>query len=210
MDAVTTITVPGRGAVDLAADIAGATFVVEATRPTAAAARASAAAAASAVLDALVRAGVATSDLCTSGLDVQAAWDHEGNRPVRSGFTVTHRIAATVRDLDAVGRVVDAGLEAGATGLDGVEFRVAEVDGPAREARTRAVLDARRRAETIAEAAGRRLGALRSIVEGAEAGLPGPRRESRLMAMAAADVETPVLPGRIEVSVRVVGEWALD
>lgn len=210
MDAVTTITVPGRGAVESAADIAGATFVVEATRPTAADARATAASAATAVLDALVGTGVARADLRTSGLDVQAAWDHETGRPIRRGFTVTHRIAATIRDLEAVGRVVDAGLGAGATGLDGVEFRIADADGPTREARALAVRDARARAETIAAATGGTLGRLRSIVEGGDPGGPGPLREMRMMAMAAADVETPVMPGRIEVSVRVVAEWTLE
>lgn len=210
MDAAATVTVPGRGVVQAAADIAGATFVVDATRPTAADARAVAASVATAVIDALVGAGVARADLRTSGLDVQAAWDHEAGRSVRRGFTVTHRIAATVRDLEAVGRVVDAGLGAGATGLDGVEFRLEDADGATREARARAVRDARDRAETIAAAAGRTLGPLRSIVEGDRAGGPGPLREMKLLAATAGDVETPVMPGQVEVSVGIVAEWTLD
>lgn len=208
MDTTPIVIVPGFGCVERAADIAGATFTVEVTRPLAADARAAAAEDAEAVLAALGEAGVARVDLRTAGLDVQPAWDHEGNRPVRRGFTVTHRIAATVRDLEAVGRVVDAGLASGATGLDGVEFRLGDEGPAAEEARRLAVLDARTRAGIIAEAAGRRLGALRSLCEGGAAGSPSPRHEGRMMAMAA-DTITPVLPGRIAVAVSVVGEWEL-
>jgi len=201
------VTVPGHGRVERAADLAATTFVVEVTRPTAADARAAAAEAAAQVLDALAAAGVGRADLRTAGLDVQPAWDHEGSRPVRRGFTVAHRIGATVRDLDAVGRVVDAGLSSGATGLDGVEFRLGDPGPAAAEARALAVRDALGRATIIAEAAGMRLGALRSLGEGGTLS-PAPRREMRMMAMAA-DALTPVLPGRIEVVVDVVGEWEL-
>jgi uncharacterized protein YggE len=47
------------------------------------------------------------------------------------------------------------------------------------------------------------------VAEGG-ADMPGPRPEARMMAsMAAQDVATPVLPGRVEVSVAVVATWEL-
>ena len=204
-----TVTVTGTGRVERAADLALATFVVEATRPTAADARATAAEAAAKVLDALAAAGVARADLRTAGLDLSPNWDHEGNRPVRRGFTVSNRIGATVRDLELVGRILDAGLESGATGLDGVQFLLGDQAPALEEARRLAVADARARAATIAEAAGRALGALVAIVEGAPIPSPRPRAEMRMAAFAAADAPTPVLPGRIEVTVSVSAEWEL-
>jgi uncharacterized protein YggE len=208
LDRRATVTVTGTGRVERAADLALATFVVDATRPTAADARATAAETATRVLDALVAAGVAGADVRTAGLDLSPNWDHEGNRPVRRGFTVTNRIGATVRDLELVGRVLDAGLEAGATGLDGVQFLLAEPGPAADDARRMAVADARARATTIADAAGRSLGALVAIVEGAPLPLPRPRAEMRVAAFAA-DAPTPVVPGRIEVTVAVSAEWEL-
>jgi uncharacterized protein len=203
------VTVAGTGRASRPAEIAEATFVIEALRPTAAEARAAAAATATAVLDAVRAAGLADADLRTAGLDLSPTWEHDGTRMVRTGFTVTNRVAATVRDLDGVGRVLDAGLGAGATGLDGVRFRLADEAAAAEEARRAAVADARGRATTIAEALGARLGPLAGVSEGVPSG-PGPLREAKLaFAAVAADAPTPVLPGTVEVTVFVTAAWEL-
>ena len=201
------VSVMGTGRVERAADIAHVTFVVEAPRPSAAEARGAAALTAAAVLEALAAAGVSDADRRTAGLDVSPTWEHDGSRSIRTGFTVTNRIAAVVRDLERVGAVLDAGLEAGATGLDGVRFDLADAAADITEARRLAVLDARSRATTIAEAAGCRLGSLVAVAE-AGAPVPLPGREARMLAMAA-DSPTPVIPGSVEVTVSVTAEWEL-
>ena len=188
------VSVMGTGRVERAADIGHVTFVVEASRPTAADARGAAATTAAGVLEALAAAGVADPDRRTAGLDVSPTWEHDGTRSIRTGFTVTNRIAAVVRDLERVGAVLDAGLEAGATGLDGVRFELADARADTTEARRLAVLDARSRATTIAEAG---------------APVPLPRREARMLAMAADMSPTPVIPGSVEVTVSVTAEWEL-
>jgi uncharacterized protein YggE len=202
------ITVTGTGRSGRSADLAHATFVAEATRDSAASARTAAASVAAAVIAAVRAAGVADVDVQTAGLDVSPDWEHDGTRMIRRGFTVTNRIGVRVRDLELVGQVLDAGLEAGATGLDGVAFLLADETGPAEEARRAAVADARARAATIAAAAGGRLGALVAITEGM-ATPPFPAPQSRMMAMAEDSSPTPVLPGVVEVSVTVTAEWEL-
>ena len=203
------ITVSGTGHAARPADLARAVFVAEAVRETAAEARSAAAGIADAVLQAIRGAGVAAADVQTAGLDLSPGWEHDGTRMVRTGFTVTNRIGVTVRDLETVGRVLDAGLEAGATGLDGVTFALADPSGPETEARRAAVEDARGRAETIASAAGGRLGALRAVAEGGEPS-PYPRPMAKRAAFAQADsAATPVLPGVVEVTVSVTAEWEL-
>jgi uncharacterized protein YggE len=204
------VAVTGTGRVRRPADIAQATFVVEGIRDTAAEARAEAATAAADVLGALAGVGVKGDDVHTAGIDVSPNWEHDGNRSVRRGFTVTNRIAATIRDLEQVGTVLDAALASGATGLDGVTFQLAQ-PGPAEtEARRLAVEDAHARATTIAAAAGMTLGRLVGIAEGG-APVPLPRREMRMAAMAAdAAAPTPVLPGTLEVAVSVTAEWELS
>jgi len=204
-----TVTVSGTGSAGRPADLAQATFTAEAIRESAADARSAAATVAAGVIAALRGSGVADADLHTAGLDVTPNWEHDGTRMVRNGFTVTNRIAVTVRDLESVGQVLDAGLEAGATGLDEVTFLLADEASAADEARRAAVADAQARAATIADASGGRLGALVSIAEGV-APVPGPFPAPRMMAMAADSVPTPVLPGRIEVTVSVSAEWEID
>ena len=203
------VTVAGVGRVERDPDIARATLTVEATRETAAEARAVAAAAADAVIAAVRAAGVAGGDLRTASIDVSPAWEQRDALMVRTGFTVSSRLGVAIRDLESVGRVIDAALGAGATGLDGVSFGLADTGPAAEEARRLAVLDAKARATTIAKAADAKLGALVDVTEGAAEG-PGPRPQARMMAAMAADVSTPVLPGRVEVSVGVVTTWELD
>jgi uncharacterized protein YggE len=204
------VTVAGVGHLEREPDIARATLTVEATRESAAEARGVAAATADAVIAALRAVGIGEGDLRTASIDVNPAWDHRDGGPVRVGFTVSSRLGVAIRDLDAVGRVIDAALGAGATGLDGVSFGVADPAPAAEEARRLAVVDARGRAATIAKAAGSKLGALVDVTEG-EAGGPSPRPHGRtLAAMAMSDAATPVLPGRVEVTVSVVATWELD
>ena len=203
------VTVAGVGRVEREPDIARATLTVEATRETAAEARGVAAATADAVIAALRAAGIGEGDLRTASIDVNPAWDHRDGGPVRVGFTVSSRLGVAIRDLESVGRVIDAALGAGATGLDGVSFGLADTASAAEEARRLAVVDARARAATIAKAADAKLGALVDITEG-ESGGPSPRPQGRMMAaMAMSDAPTPVLPGRVEVSVSVVATWEL-
>jgi uncharacterized protein YggE len=204
-----TVVVTGTGRAARAADVARATFAVEVTRDTATGARADAATVATAVLTALNRAGLAPDDIGTAGIDVSPSWDHDGTRSVRTGFTVTNRIAVTIRDLERVGEVLDAGLEAGATGLDGVRFELADPSAATTEARRAAVADARGRADTIADATGAVVGSLVGIVEGGS--VPSPRHEARMAAFAGDTLTvTPVVPGTVEVTVSVTAEWELE
>lgn len=203
------VTVTGLGRVGREPDIARATLLVEATRETAAQARSVVAGLADAVIAALLAAGVAEGDLHTASIDVGPAWEQRGGEPVRTGFSVSSRLAVTVRDLATVGDVIDAALGAGATGLDGVWFGLADGSAAAAEARRLAVVDARDRAETIAAAAGMALGPLLSVSEGVP-GVPFPGPAARLMAAdAAPEAATPVVPGRVEVALSVTAAWSL-
>ena len=203
------VTVAGVGRVEREPDIARATLTVEATRETAAEARVIAAGTADAVIAAVRAAGVGDGDLRTASIDLSPAWENRDGQMVRTGFTVSSRLGVAIRDLETVGRVIDVALEAGATGLDGVSFGLADTTSAAEEARRLAVHDAKARATTIAKAADAKLGGLVDVTEGAAEG-PGPRPQARMMAAMAADVRTPVLPGRVEVSVSIVATWELD
>jgi uncharacterized protein YggE len=204
------IAVRGVGRVVRPPDIADLTLVIEAIRPTATEARDVAATTAGRVIAAVKGAGVAAADVRTAGIDVQPAWEHDDRgRAHRTGFTVTHRLAARVRDLEAVGRTLDAGLDAGATGVDAVTLGIADPTAAETEARGLAVADARRRAETIAGAAGTRLGRLIALFEGVSLPPPGPRGFKEMRFAMAADAATPVEAGSLEVSVAIEASWEL-
>jgi uncharacterized protein YggE len=162
------------------------------------------------VIAAVKDAGVAPADVRTAGIDVQPAWEHDDRgRARRTGFTVTHRLAARVRDLAAVGRTLDAGLDAGATGVDAVTLGIADATAAETDARRLAVADARQRAGTIADAAGTSVGRLLTLSEGVTLPPPGPRGFKEMRLAMAADAATPVEAGSLEVSVAIEATWEL-
>lgn len=200
------LTVTGYGRASAPADEAEVSLGVDAVRPTAREARAAAGDAMAAVIAGVGAAGIPAADIVTSGLGLAAEMDYaDAAAPRRVGFRLGNRVTVAVRDVERVAAVVDAAIEAGATAFDGVTFRVRDAAGLRRSALLAAVADARQTAETMAGAAGLRLGATILIREGTPGGSPGPR-----FAMMEAMASTPVLPGSIEVEASVEASWRLE
>jgi len=207
-DRRSTITVPGVGSVRVEPDVADLRLGVISVRPTAAAARAAAASTMQAVLEALVRAGVDRRDLRTSLISLDALRDYSsGSAPTITGYQLANTVQATIRAIATVGETIDAALAAGATSMDGLEFRLADPTAELAEARRLAVADARARAETLASEAGVALGQVVEIVEG-EAPTSGPPRPMAAL-RTKADVATPIEAGTSELTIGVVVRFAI-
>lgn len=199
-----TIVVPGVGRILVEPDLATIRLGVATIRPTATAARAAAAETMAAVIAAIRGGGVARPDLRTVLVGLDAVRDYtSGGEPRITGYQLTNTVEATIRDTTTVGAIVDGALAAGATSLDGLEFRLAEPEPAETAARQAAIADALRRATTIAEAAGVGLGPVIAAVEGGRLGgpIPLPAAEMRMKAAAA---DTPVEGGSQDVVVSLV------
>jgi uncharacterized protein len=197
------IVVTGTGRVAIAPDVADLRLGVAVARPTVEAARADAAATMAAILAAIDAAGVARRDVQTALLSVQPRYDYpDGKPPTLTGYELTNVVEVTVRDLGRLAEVVDGTLRAGATSMDGLSFRVDDPIPAEREARIKAMLAARARADVLAEAADLTIQGVSDITEGAVIAPPGPRMKAERM-MLAADAATPVQAGLTEISVTV-------
>jgi uncharacterized protein YggE len=197
-----TIVVSGTGRVAVEPDIAELRLGVAVSRGSVEVARAAAAEAMTAILGAVVAAGVATRDVRTTLLSVQPRYDYrDGSAPNLVGYDLANIVEVTVRELASLGAVVDAALTAGATSLDGLSFRVEDPREAERAARLAAVAEARSRAEILAEAAGVTIAGVADIVEGGPPpSWPVPMAK---MLRASADAGTPVEAGTTEISVTV-------
>lgn len=199
-----TIVVSGTGRVSVEPDLADLRLGVSAARPTVQAARSVAATTMEAILAAVTAAGVERRDVRTTLLSVQPRYDYRDNQaPTLTGYELANVVEVTVRDLARLGDVVDATLQAGATSMDGLSFRVADPEPAEREARLRAMAAARSRADVLAEAAGLEIVGVSNIVEGGATPPPMPLMKAERM-MAAADLATPVEAGSLEIAVTVV------
>lgn len=201
-----TVTVVGAGAVAATPDVLRLNLGVECRGPTVDAALSDANTAMSAVQRALLSAGVPQVDLRTSELSIRTEYDHQGRRV--AGFVVSQGLQVVVRDLSAAGGLLSAAAGAGgdSTRVNGLRLDVEDDAALLAEARTRAIADARLRAQTYAAAAGRVVGRVVRISEGSAAE-PVPVR-ARMMAAESGGV--PVQAGSHEVSVSVTVEWALE
>lgn len=198
-----TIVVSGTGRVAVQPDVADLRLGVTVAKPTVEAARGEAAATMDAILRAVDGAGVARADVRTAMLSVQPRYDYrDGRAPVLTGYEIANVVEVSVRDLSALGGVIDATLTAGATSMDALSFRLADPRPAEREARRQAMAEARARADVLAEAAGVTVKGVSDIVEGQPMRPPGPVAKAQRMALAA-DAGTPVEAGTLEVAVTV-------
>ena len=197
------IVVSGTGRVSVVPDVADLRLGVSVSSLTVDEARHHAAAKMTSILAAVEAAGIPKKDIQTSLLSVQPRYDYrDGKPPELSGYELANVVDVTVRDLAALGDVVDGSLKSGATSMDSLTFRLADPAPAEREARVLAVAEARTRADVLAEAAGISITGVSSVVEDGAILPPRPFAKAERMMMAA-DSSTPVESGSLEVSVRV-------
>jgi uncharacterized protein len=158
-----------------------------------------------AVMAALQDRGIAERDMQTSQFAVQPRYRHDqtGEAPPRiDGYEVSNQLAVTVRDLDALGPVLDQAVSVGSNQILGIEFDIADPEPRRDEARRLAVEDAVRKANVYAEAADVALGPMRAITEQARFDPPQPYQR---MEMAQSSV--PIAEGEQVVAVQVTISW---
>ncbi len=159
------------------------------------------------VIAGLKEAGIDPKDIQTSNFNVEPRYTNprDGEPPVINGYRVSNQVSILVRDLKAIGGLVDKLVSLGANQIHGLNFEVSKAETLKDEARTEAVANARRRAELLAKAAGADVGEVVSIAE--EVGYSGPRP----MAMARAEKAdfAPVEAGTETLEARVTVTWKL-
>jgi len=162
-----TITVVGEGTVKIKPDIAQANIGVEVIRPTVKAASSGAKESMDAVLEALKQQGVDEKDIQTSGFSVwtERPYGPEGSSGDEVLYHVSNQVAVTIRDLDTVGTVLDAAIEAGANNIYGVTFSLADPSQVESRARKEAVANAQSKAKELATLNGVEVGDVVSVSE---------------------------------------------
>lgn len=159
------------------------------------------------LLQALESQGIPDRDVRTVRFDLhrEEPYDDRGEEATPVRYRLVHLVEVTVRDVNAVGDVLVAAVDAGADRIGSVRFGLAEPAALEERARRAAMDDARAKARQLADAAGRSLGAALRIDEAGD--VQPPRPESARMMSLGGDA-APVTTGRlaVRVSVRVVYE----
>jgi len=201
----------GRGEVRLAPTYAALIVNVSTRAGTAVEAAAQNAQKVESVIKGLRGSGLSEKDITTAGYHLQQDYDYRPDRrPEPTGFSANTSIRAEIRRLETLGRVTDAAIAAGATGISGVQYFAANTDEARRSAMAQAVREARTDADVLARAAGGTLGRWIALTS-AGGNQPFPREmmmASGNVAMArAAGAPTNIVPGELNVIAMVSGRW---
>lgn len=200
-----TITVTGVGEVAAVPDLATVTVGVIERGPTATDALRTNTRAMQALFDVLDDSGIDGADRQTSGLNLQAVYDHRntpaGEAPRIAGYEASNTLMIRVTKLDLLGDVLDAITVAGANRINGIAFGLSDTEELLEQARRAAVEDAMARARLYVETAGANLGPVITISE-AGGYSPQPMPEMA-MARMSSDMSVPVAEGEVALSVRV-------
>ena len=166
----------------------------------------------SAVIQALVAAGVANKDIQTQTINLSPRYDTptprpgETARPELVGFTATNLVEVRVRKISSLGGMLDAAVQAGGNQIQGIRFEISDQNDLYDQARKAAWADALNKAEQLAGLAGAELGPVITINESSYTPV---RYAERAMAFAA-DASVPVEPGTQSVQISVQVTWALQ
>ncbi|MDA3936274.1 MAG: SIMPL domain-containing protein [Actinomycetota bacterium] len=199
-----TVTSSGTGEVSASPDEAIMNFGVTAEGEDAAETLDAASATADTIIAALKDLDIDKDDLQTQNVNVWPRYDYRNDNeaPRITGYEASIMVRATLRDLGQVGEVITAATAAGANQISGPSFTLSQ-DAEARdEAIVEAVDDARRRAETMAQATGKSVGDVISI---SETGVDVPIMYRSEMDYAAAgdSMSVPIEPGTLDIAARV-------
>lgn len=203
------IQVSGTGSVEVSPDRADVAFAVETRAGQADEAAAANADAMDAVLTALRDADLPGLTLETFGYTLRPEYSSSADQRTREivAYTALNNVRATVEDVDAVGRVIDLAIGAGANRVSNISFYASDTEAARAEALAEAVRSAREQAEVIAESLGYRLGPPLEINGGAERPIPRPYAAEAMVSMRAAD--TPIEAGDQTVIANVSIRFAL-
>ncbi len=198
-----TLSVTGTGRAVLTPDIAYVSIGVRTEKKTASEALRQNNARAQRVIDTLTGFGVKEEDIRTTNFSVWLSrhYDNDG-KVVSTTYVVQNTVYVTVRNLDTLGDLLDAVVQAGANDVDSIQFDVADKTAALAAAQRAAVENARAQAENVAAAAGVDLGEVQTISFASHVPQTVDVRKMDF-AMAAAESSVPVQAGQMTITVTV-------
>ncbi|HEU4957683.1 MAG TPA: SIMPL domain-containing protein [Sphingomicrobium sp.] len=207
----TRLDVSAIGEVTRVPDIAIISAGVQTLQPTATAAIEENAARMERVRAALKRAGIEDRDIQTSSINLNPEYQYDQNRPPRlTGYRATNTVNVKFRDLKRTGAILDALVAEGANQINGPNLTIDKPESALDEARTKAVANARARADLYARALGMRVVRLISVSEGSGYNIPPPMPMVAMMAERSGSADSKIDPGTQQLQVSVSMSFELQ
>lgn len=147
-----TINVSGKGEIFIKPDIAKISLSVEKEAVAVVDAQRQAAEAMNKTILFLKNSSIEEKDIKTTGYNIYPHYDYlENQGRVFRGYTVSQSLEVKIRKIEDAGKILAGVAEAGANQVGGVSFVVDKEDDAKREARQKAITDAKQKAEDMAK-----------------------------------------------------------
>ncbi len=199
-----TITVTGKGDIDVKPDIAEFSFGISEESLVVGDAQAKVAKTENNVLSFLEQSGVSKDDIKVSGYNIYPRYEYQTSigtlypqpvgKQVLAAYVVSESVDVKVRALGNAGKIIGSMGELGVTNISGLTFSVDKQDEFVKDARSKAIADAQNDAEVLAKSLGVSLVRVISFSENGPN--PGPIYYAKAMGvgMTSSDVPSPALP----------------
>lgn len=209
------ISVSGQGTTDVAADMAILTLSVVRQADTAREALSANNDAMTEVLAAMADAGIEERDLQTSNFSINPRYENRRSNdgsyrdPKIIGYSVQNTLSVRVRDLDALGAIIDQSVTLGVNQGGSIMFTNDDPSGALEQARIAAMQDAMNKAKVLTETAGAAVGRILEISEHSKRPRPMPMARAE-MAMVSDAPAVPIASGENTYSVTVNVTFEID
>jgi uncharacterized protein YggE len=159
------------------------------------------------VREALRQAGIADRDIQTSNISLNPDYVYANNQPPKlNGYSASNQLNVRFRDIANSGKILDALVAEGANQINGPNLTIDKPEAALDEARARAVVAARARAELYARALGMRVVKVVSVSESGGYVPPMPPMIMRAERSQAADSKIDPGEQKLQVSVAMTFE----
>jgi uncharacterized protein YggE len=160
------------------------------------------------VIKFLKKSGVPATDYKTNNVSLNKSYDYEKKK---YNFQANQTLSITLKDLTKYDDIMMGLNDAGVNSIQGVEFKSSKMADYERDARKKAMLDAKQKATDYVSVLGQKVGKALLITDNSSGYVPQPMYKGGMMAMAEAAMPRETLAvGELEISINVSVTFALE
>jgi uncharacterized protein YggE len=161
------------------------------------------------VIKFLKKSGVPATDYKTNNVSLYKSYDYEKKK---HNFQANQSLSITLKDLTKYDEIMMGLNDAGVNSIQGVEFKSSKMEDYERDARKKAMVNAKQKAQDYVSVLGQKVGKALLITDNSQSYYPQPMYKGNMMAMAndgGAQRETLAI-GELEINTNVSVTFALE
>jgi hypothetical protein len=162
------------------------------------------------VIKFLKKSGLNAADYKTNNVSLHKSYDYEKKKQV---YQANQSISITLKDLSKYDEIMMGLNDTGVNNIQGVEFKSSKMEELEKEARKKAMLNAKQKAEDYVSVLGQKVGKALLISDSSQAYYPQPMYKNSMMggeAMVSGDSQETLAVGEIEIIATVNITFILD